>query len=35
LFSVKPDMIKKVKVETTIVDGKIVYSRNDSSIRMG
>ena len=35
LFSVEPDMIKKIKVETTVVDGKIVYSRDDSSIRMG
>jgi len=28
LFNVPPDEIKKAKVEMTIVDGKIVYSRN-------
>ena len=31
LFSVEPDMIKKIKVETTIVDGKIVYSHQEST----
>jgi predicted amidohydrolase YtcJ len=36
LFSVEPDMFKKVKVETTVVDGEIVYSRDDSiGIKVG
>ena len=36
LFSVEPNMIKKINVETTVVDGKIVYSHQDSTAaRMG
>jgi predicted amidohydrolase YtcJ len=31
LFKVEPDMIQKIKVETTIVDGEIMYSRQEST----
>jgi len=30
LFSIKPEMIREVMVEMTIVDGKIVYAQQDS-----
>jgi predicted amidohydrolase YtcJ len=30
LFSVEPDMIRKTTVEMTVVDGKVVYAREDS-----
>jgi hypothetical protein len=29
LFTIEPDMIEKVKVKMTVVDGKIVYSDKD------
>jgi predicted amidohydrolase YtcJ len=31
LYNVEPDMIKTIKVKTTIVDGEIVYSEKDST----
>jgi predicted amidohydrolase YtcJ len=30
-FTVEPDSIRKIAVEMTVVDGKVVYSREDSS----
>jgi predicted amidohydrolase YtcJ len=30
LFNIEPDMINKVVVEMTVVDGKVVYAREDS-----
>jgi hypothetical protein len=30
IFNVEPDMIRKITVEMTVTDGKVVYAREDS-----